>query len=77
MLEGRGGVGRAVHGRGGEGEERVERAVLVRGQRVDVDEFELNKPEQFAVIDAIRETTVLLSEMMRNVLFDEGEMNAA
>ena len=29
------------------------------------------------MIDAIRETTVLLSEMMRNVLFDEDEMNAA
>ena len=29
------------------------------------------------MIDAIRDTTVLLSEMMRNVLFDEGEINAA
>ena len=29
------------------------------------------------MIDAIRDTTVLLSEMMRNVLFDEDEMNAA
>ena len=33
----------------------------------------MNFPEQFAAIDPMRERTVLLSAMMWNVEFDEGE----
>lgn len=43
----------------------------------DVDELLANLPEQLAVMEPMRATTVLLSAMMWKVEFDEGELNAA